>query len=135
QGQRSRAVILAMALVANYFVRNQPAIAIGWFQRGRRLLDGEPTGPAHGVVALTTCLIALATGDLDAAMASAVEARDVAEQFHVADIEALSVTLQGAVLIRRGARSDGLALLDEALTFLATDQLEPITASQMFCKS
>jgi DNA-binding SARP family transcriptional activator len=135
QGRRGRAVVAAMALVADYFVRNQPAIAIGWFQRGRRLLEGEERGAAHGVVALTACLIALATGDLDAAMANASEARELGEQFHVPDIEALSMTLQASVLIRRGARSDGLALLDEALTFLATDQLEPITASQMFCKS
>jgi DNA-binding SARP family transcriptional activator len=135
QGQRGRAVSPAMALVADHFVRNQPAIAMGWFQRGRRLLDGEPSRPAHGVVALTACLIALATGDLDVATASAAEAREVGERFHVPDIEALSVTLQGALLIRRGAKSDGLTLLDEALTFLATDHLEPITASQMFCKS
>jgi DNA-binding SARP family transcriptional activator len=135
QGARGRAVIPAMALVANHFVHNHPAIAIGWFQRGRRLLEGQPQGPEHGVVALTACLIALATGDLAAASAAAAQAREIGARFHVPDVEALSLTLQGVVLLRCGAIADGIALLDEALTFLAADQLGPMSTAQIFCKS
>src|SRR5213076_1186376 len=34
-----RASVSAMALAANHFVRHRPAIAMGWFHRGRRLLE------------------------------------------------------------------------------------------------
>jgi DNA-binding SARP family transcriptional activator len=129
-----RAAVSAMALVANHFIRNRPAIALGWFHRGRRLLEREPEGPEHGVAAFTRCLIALSTGDLDVALTSSIEARELGAHYRVSDVEALGLSLQGATLIRRGAISEGIGLLDEALTFLAADQLGPVAAGLMFCR-
>ena len=130
-----RAAVSAMALAANHFIRNRPAIGMGWFHRGRRLLERETEGPEHGVAAFTRCLIALSTGDLDVALTSSIQAHELGARFHVTDIEALGLSLQGATLIRRGAISEGIGLLDEALTFLAADQLGPVAAGLLFCRT
>jgi len=52
-GDRPRAAIAALLIVGNHYVRNRPGIAAGWFHKGRRLLEEEPEGPAHGVLAFT----------------------------------------------------------------------------------
>jgi hypothetical protein len=130
-----RAAVSAMALVSNHFVRNRPAIAVGWFHRGLRILEGETEGPQHGVAAFTRCLIAPSSGDVDVALTSSIQARELGARFHVSDIEALGLSFQGATLSRRGSISDGIGLLDEALTFLAADQLGPMAAGLIFCRT
>jgi DNA-binding SARP family transcriptional activator len=52
-GQPARAAVAALLIVGNHHVRNRPAIAAGWYHRGRRILDDQPECPAHGVLAYT----------------------------------------------------------------------------------
>ena len=75
-GEPARAAIAALLIVGNHYVRNRPAIAAGWFHKGRRLLEDQPEGPAHGVLAFTAALIAMAQGHPAAAADAAVAGAD-----------------------------------------------------------
>lgn len=134
-GQRSRAAVAALLIVGNHYVRNRPAIAAGWFHKGRRLLQDEAEGPAHGVLAFTGALIALARGEPDAALEAAAQAQLIGERFGHPDIEAVGLTLQGCALARLGRLDQAQALLDEALACASSGRVGPIATGQIFCWS
>lgn len=135
QGQRARAAVAALLIVGNHYVRNRPAIAAGWFHKARRLLQNEAEGPAHGVLAFTGALIALARGEPDAALEAAAQAQLIGERFGHPDIEAVGLTLQGCALARLGRLDQAQALLDEALACASSGRLGPIATGQIFCWS
>ena len=134
-GDRPRAAVAALLIVGNHYVRNRPLIAAGWFHRGRRLLEDEPEGPAHGVLAYTAALIHLARGDPSEAVVAASESQRIGARFCQPDIEAVGQTLHACALIRLGPLEEAQAMLDEALAWAASGQLGPIATGQIFCWS
>jgi DNA-binding SARP family transcriptional activator len=134
-GDRPRAAIAAFLIVGNHYVRNRPAIAAGWFHKGRRMLEEEPEGPAHGVLAFTAALIALAQGEPAAAALAASESQRIGGRFHQPDIEAVGQTLHACSLMRLGRLVEAQAMLDEALAWASSGELGPVTTGQIFCWS
>jgi DNA-binding SARP family transcriptional activator len=134
-GDRPRAAAAALLIVGNHYVRNRPAIAAGWFHKGRRLLEEEPEGPAHGVLAFTAALIALSQGEPGAAAVAASESQRIGGRFNQPDIEAVGQTLHACSLLRLGRLTEGQAMLDEALAWASSGQLGPVTTGQIFCWS
>jgi DNA-binding SARP family transcriptional activator len=134
-GKRPRAAIPALLIVGNHYVRNRPAIAAGWFHKGRRLLEDEPEGPAHGVLAFTAALIALARGEPGAAGAAASESQRIGGRFDQPDIEAIGQTLNACSLMRLGRLEEAQAMLDESLAWASSGQLGPVATGQIFCWS
>ena len=134
-GDRPRAAIASLLIVGNHYVRNHGAIAAGWFHRGRRLLEEESEGPAHGVLAFTAALIALAQGEPSAAAAAASESQRIGAVFHHPDIEAVGQTLFGCSLMRLGRLEEAQAMLDEALAWASSGELGPVSTGQIFCWS
>ena len=134
-GNNARAAVAALSIVGNHYVRNRPAIAAGWFHRGRRLLAGEPEGPGHGVLAFTGALLALVGGDPVAAADAAAQAQRVGVRFGQPDIEAVGLTLQGCALIRLGRCKEAEPMLDEALAWASSGQVGPIAIGTIFCWS
>ena len=134
-GDRPRAAVAALLIVGNHYVRNRAVIAAGWFHRGRRLLEDEPEGPAHGVLAYTAALIYLARGDPGAAVVAASESQRIGARFCQPDIEAVGQTLHACALIRLGPLGEAQAMLDEALAWASSGQLGPIATGQIFCWS
>ena len=134
-GEPARAAIAALLIVGNHYVRNRPAIAAGWFHKGRRLLEDQPEGPAHGVLAFTAALIAMAQGHPAGAADAALQAQTVGRRFGNADIEHVGLTLHGCALVRLGRIDEAQPMLDEALASAASGQLGPIATGQIFCWS
>jgi DNA-binding SARP family transcriptional activator len=134
-GDRPRAAIAAFLIVGNHYVRNRPVVAAGWFHKGRRLLEEEPEGPAHGVLAFTAALIALARGEPSTAAEAASESQRIGRRFHHPDIEAVGLTLRACSLIRLGRLVEAHAMLDEALAWASSGELGPVTTGQIFCWS
>jgi DNA-binding SARP family transcriptional activator len=134
-GDRPRAAIPALLIVGNHYVRNRPAIAAGWFHKGRRLLEGESEGPAHGVLAFTAALIALAQGEPGAAAVAAAESQRIGGRFNQPDIEAVGQTLHACSLMRLGRLEEAQAMLDETLAWASSGGLGPVTTGQIFCWS
>ena len=134
-GEPARAAIAALLIVGNHYVRNRPAIAAGWFHKGRRLLEDQPEGPAHGVLAFTAALIAMAQGHPAGAADAALHAQTVGRRFGNADIEHVGLTLHGCALVRLGRIDEAQPMLDEALASAASGQLGPVATGQIFCWS
>ncbi|MER6894312.1 hypothetical protein, partial [Amycolatopsis sp. NPDC000740] len=134
-GRPDRAAIAAFLIVGNHYVRNRAAIAAGWYHKGRRLLVGQPEGAAHGVLAFTGALVAMANGRPDASEAEAAEAQRIGRAVADQDIEAVGLTLRGCALARLGRFDEALCLLDEALATASTGRLGPIATGQIFCWS
>jgi DNA-binding SARP family transcriptional activator len=135
EGDRPRAAIAAFLIVGNHYVRNRPVIAAGWFHKGRRLLEEEPEGLAHGVMAFTAALIALARGEPSTAAEAASESERIGRRFVQPDIEAVGLTLRACSLMRLGRLVQAYAILDEVLAWASSGELGPVTTGQIFCWS
>jgi tetratricopeptide (TPR) repeat protein len=77
----------------------------------------------------------IAAGDLDAALSAARHAFDVGHRFAVPDLQALGLVHQGYVLVRQGEVAEGLALIDEAMTWALDGQLAPTSSALIFCRT
>jgi DNA-binding SARP family transcriptional activator len=132
EGDRPRAAIAALLIVGNHYVRNRPVVAAGWFHKGRRLLEEEPEGPAHGVLAFTAALIALERGEPNTAAEAASESQRIGCRTHQPDIEAVGLTLRACSLMRLGWLGEAQAMLDEALAWVSSGELGPVTTGRIF---
>jgi ATP/maltotriose-dependent transcriptional regulator MalT len=66
-------------------------------------------------------------------LAAAEAAFEVAERFGDADLAAMALVLQGRARLARGETKAGLALLDEAMVSVTTDQLLPALTGLAYC--
>jgi LuxR family transcriptional regulator, maltose regulon positive regulatory protein len=110
------------------------AVASGWLQRARRLLEPLEPGPDHGWLAFHEGFAAHAGGDGARAIELAVEAAEIGRRFGVADLEMLGLGLQGAALVAGAQVEDGMRCLDEATAAaLEGDATIPISSAWTCC--
>jgi LuxR family transcriptional regulator, maltose regulon positive regulatory protein len=95
-------------------VRGEAAVANGWFQRARRLLEALPPAPEHALLAVFDAFMSL-DADPAAAAAHAHTATVIARQVGAADAGILALALHGLALVTQGRMTDGMTLLDEAV--------------------
>ncbi len=94
--------------------RGEDAIAAGWLQRARRLLDGQPHGPEHAWLALRSGVTALHhDGSPEHAATLAEECIRVAEEIGSSDYAVVGRALHGFAEITAGRVTEGLRDLDE----------------------
>lgn len=115
--------------------RGEKAIANGWRQRARRLLDGLHPTPEHGWLALHEGDVALfARDDTAAAKRYAQEAAELGRQFAKPDLAALGLAMEGIALVTEGNVVEGMNRLDEAATAALTGELqEMVSVSWALC--
>jgi LuxR family transcriptional regulator, maltose regulon positive regulatory protein len=114
-------------------LRGEPAVANGWFQRGRRLLEGLPPAREHAILHLWDAYAALlGEGDLDAADAHARRAIAASEAVGAADAAVLALALQGLARVVEGRVAEGMALLDEAAAAAVGGEL---TDPDLICRT
>jgi LuxR family transcriptional regulator, maltose regulon positive regulatory protein len=95
--------------------RGEPAVANGWLQRARSLLDKLEPGPDHGWLALQEADFALALDeDTSAARRRAAQAVDLGRRFGVPELEMVGLGIDGRALVSEGALDEGMRRLDEA---------------------
>jgi DNA-binding CsgD family transcriptional regulator len=110
------------------------ARATGWLGRAARLVEREGQDCVEqGYLLLPGVLRDLFAGDYEASYAGAVDAAEIGERFEDADLVALAVHLQGCARIKQGLVDDGLALLDEAMVAVTTDELSPVITGLIYC--
>ena len=104
--------------------RGETAVANGWLQRARRLLDGLPASPELAWLESRESQLALAEdGDPDCAHRHATEATRVGRAAGSIDHEMLGRSLQGLALVASGAVAEGMRLLDEVNTAVVAGEL------------
>jgi DNA-binding CsgD family transcriptional regulator len=95
--------------------RGDAAIASGWRQRAKRLLDDSEPGPEHGWLLLHEGAFALeAEEDTEAARRAAADAIELGRRLGAVDIEMLGLAMEGLALVSEGRVSQGMRRLDEA---------------------
>jgi ATP/maltotriose-dependent transcriptional regulator MalT len=123
---RRGAARMAIWLSSDYLdFRGEAAIASGWRQRARRLLDGLELTPEHGWLALHEGTVALEVkDDTVAAKRYAAEVTEVGRCLGVADLEMMGMAVEGLALVTEGLVDEGMRLLDEASAATAGGELQ-----------
>ena len=98
--------------------------ATGWLGRAQRLLDAWPEQTAeHGLLLIPLVFQHEAAGDFAAAAAVAREAAAIGERFGDRDLFAMALHAEGHMLVKAGRVREGLALLDESMVAVTTQEL------------
>jgi ATP/maltotriose-dependent transcriptional regulator MalT len=106
----------------------------GWLARAQRLLDDVPEETAlHGYLLLPEMFRLEASGDLEAAAAAAAKAAEIGRRHQDPELMALAIHVQGQLLVSAGRVPEGLALLDEAMVTVTTEELSPFVVGLVYC--
>jgi ATP/maltotriose-dependent transcriptional regulator MalT len=133
-GEPLRATRCAFWVGMNLAQQGEMGRANGWLGRARRLVERERRECVEkGYLLMPLVFQQEASGDLDAAIATAAEAARIGERFGDRDLLALAGHQQGHVLITRGRSKEGLALLDEAMVAVTNGELSPIVSGIVYC--
>jgi class 3 adenylate cyclase len=133
EGDKIRASYVALDLAYMNGYRGRLSIAAAWTRRAERLLEGEPETYAHGYLALDRSHDARLAGDVDAAIAQAETAVEIATRTGHGDLLAEAMTALGSLKIATGSAADGLALLEEASIAAVNGELSPFTTGVTCC--
>ncbi len=133
-GEALRAARAAFWLGFRLIDLGEMAKATGWLGRAGRLVEREKHDCVErGYLLLPAVLQQLFAGDYEGSYAHATDATEIGERFADADLTAVALHLQGCVRIKQGQVDDGLALLDEAMVAVTTDELSPIVTGLIYC--
>ena len=133
-GERVEALRCAFWLGIGLAGRGDAGRAGGWLGRAQRLLEECGVDRVErGYLLLPVVFEQEASGDLEAAAATAAEAATIGRDHGDADLFALAAHEQGHVLIRLGRGKDGLRLLDETMVAVTAGELSPIVSGIVYC--
>jgi ATP/maltotriose-dependent transcriptional regulator MalT len=132
-GQHPRAAWSAGRLCVEHFLRGEPAVGAGWLMRAQRHLRDQPECVEHGFLALFEAAVAQFRGEVDEAASLAERATELGQRFGDRDLVAMGIHLQGLARISAGGVAEGMALLDEAMTWVVAGELNPYFTGVIYC--
>ena len=117
-----------------FALRDEMGPAQGWFGRAQRLLD-EREGDCveRGFLLLPQAMGVLFGGDAATAGALASEAAAIARRFGNGDLVTLALLVEGQAAVAGARVHEGLALLDEAMVAVTTEDLSPVVSGLVYC--
>ena len=114
--------------------RGEHAIATGWLQRARRLLDNQPLSPEHAWLSLRAGIFALLDdGSPDEAEALAAEAIRVGRELGLAGYEVCGRALHGFSQVTAGRVTEGLRELDEVSASVLAGEVRDYVLMGLSC--
>jgi len=133
-GDRAAAARAAAALAMDLFVGGELAIAQGWTNRCRRVLDELGVDVVEvGYHRMLLLFQGLFTGQWDGLVELAAEITDYGRRFDDPDLIANGLNAQGRMLIYTGRVREGLALLDESMIAVSLGEVSPVFAGHIYC--
>jgi len=109
---------------------NVPAMS-GWFSRAEQLVEQLEPGVDRAWCALLRASMLASPAEMAAVAADVVA---TARQFGEGNLEAFGLAFSGQSLVSLGRVSDGMALLDEAMTMATSGEAGDLnTISEVFC--
>jgi len=134
QGRLDAAASVALALAEDHYRRLARAVAQGWLRRAEEHLEGLPESAAHGWLARIHMVIAMETRrDYQTATVHADRVLEIARRIGDTDLKALAIQDHGRILVATGRVAEGMALIDQAMTFATAGELTPLTAGRAYC--
>jgi ATP/maltotriose-dependent transcriptional regulator MalT len=131
RGSARMAVWLAWDTAA---FRGEQAVANGWLQRARRLLEDVPDAPEHAWLAARAGIWALLDdGDPHAALRLASEAVRVGRAIGAVEYEMLGRAVHGFAQVTAGAVAEGLQELDEVNAAVLAGEMHDRVLIGMAC--
>ena len=128
RGERAAAATVAIQLAWDHTIgRRDAAIASGWAERARSLLDGLPPSADHAWLLMREATL---TGEGSEVFA---EARRLAASVGAFDAEMTAVALEGNALVAEGRVAEGLAMMDGAAAAACAGELEDPLAITFAC--
>jgi DNA-binding NarL/FixJ family response regulator len=115
RGDRAKAARVAVWLAwDSWAFRGEPAVANGWLQRARRLLENHPACAERAWLEIReSALCLLEEGDPERALALGQEGIRVAKECGSVDFEMLGRAVVGMALVASGSVAEGMRNLDE----------------------
>ena len=133
-GDTSRAAYCAGWIGMTLFYNGAVGPAGGWLARTNRLLEDLPgEAVVHGYALLPDVFRHGATGDHEAAAATAARAAEIGKRHGDPELMSLAIHAQGHMLVLAGRAPEGLALLDEAMVTATTAELSPFVVGIVYC--
>lgn len=133
-GDHAAAAMVAIRLGERAFRRGALPVSQGWMSQAERLLEDLPPSAVHAWFSFMRAAEALLVrNDPDAAISFADQAIEVGRTYGDRDVQALTMSVKGAALLRIGELDSGLALIDEASALATTGALEAKTACDVYC--
>ena len=135
RGDRSGAARVAVWLAWDCWAfRGETAVANGWLQRARRLLEGQPESMELAWLECREGALALfEDGNPDRAYAHGTSAIRVARSLGDTDLELLGRSVQGLALVASGAVAEGMRLLDEVNAAVVAGEMKDLVAIGLAC--
>lgn len=126
---------VAVWLAWDYWAfRGENAVANGYLQRARRLLEGEPDCPERAWLEVREASLSLLKdGDPERAHALASEGVRIAQQVGSIDLEMLGRAVQGMALVASGSVTAGMGHLDEVNAAIIAGELKDWIAIGLSC--
>lgn len=132
-GERACAARCATLLADVHFERRQPAVAQGWLQRAKRMLDGLDGTYEEGLYSYFASRFALFQGKLEEAAELGQRALWIGRNLGNVDLEALGLQYSGLALSGLGKVRDGASLQDESATLVLGGGVSPWAGGLVFC--
>lgn len=137
-GEPLRAARSTWFLFYEHWLVGEDAVARGWLERGRRLLDSHDPNRQSAVagwVGVAEADVLLADGDPAAATVRATAARLTGERLDDVDLTAMALQVEGRALVASGRLERGLARLDDAMVSVIGNELDPLYTGWVYCNA
>jgi ATP/maltotriose-dependent transcriptional regulator MalT len=132
-GDDRRAGWMSARLCMEHFLRDEPAVGAGWFARTQRHAKSLPDCVELGFAAILEASVLLFSGDSETALPLAERATEIAQRFGDRELLGMAIHTQGLILIEEGRVSEGVALLDEAMTSVVAGELSDFFTGAIYC--
>ena len=126
---------VALWLVWDYLAfRGDTAVASGWLERARRILEGHESTNEYGWLLLREGEVALFRGyDPAAARELAVRGAQLGRTLGDVGLEFTGLALEGLALVSAGSVAQGMRCLDEATTAATAGEIKELHAVGQVC--
>lgn len=133
-GETRPAGMTALDLAGLLFLRGDETAAGTWLSRAQRLLRNDPDCVEHAYLRYQLEVEpALAARDFAETIACARALRELGRKHADPNLVAITTMAEGRALVEQGRVTEGLALIEEAMTAALDDELRPEWAGYLYC--
>jgi len=133
QGDTRRAARCAIWLILELRGRGEMARSSGWAARAERLLAAQPDCVERGYLLVPSAIKAVMEGDFEKGRDIFAQAVGIGERFGDRDLINLAQQGRARALVRLGVVDEGVAMMDEVMVAVTSDELSPIIVGTIYC--